>query len=517
LSLALAAALLLAPSLILGEQYSHSSAQNFTWAAQFSEQFRAGILYPRWLPHSFEGLGSPAFFFYPPLFFWIDGLVSIVTFDALPLPHRLSVTAALILWASGLSMFAWLKGETSSRRALIGALIYMAAPYHLLDHFMRGALAEFTAYATLPLVMQALRCIASRHRFGGVFLAVSYACLLFSHLPAALLASVTLLPAYVLWRVRRPEVLLGSMLGIGLAAIYLVPALMLQDWIAVKILWSSFYQIDVWFLLTPQRWPILYVMLVIALLSAAYALLAAMIGLQTRKLGFWIAVVAACLLLMSGLVPWFWHLPYLAKVQFPWRLMPIIEFALVTALCTVPITTPRRGLRIAILITLVPAVILIMSDVVARIMFTYEHPQLVERDAKEYEPHGFPASATENIADLGLEHVAGVPPISCTPTAQRCTDVPGEFGTLRIEIDSDAPTEIVLRRFYYPFWRLDPALPVFATDPLRLVSFVVPAGRNTYNLRRVAVPAEKAGWAISALSFALLMTWLAVQRYRRRM
>ena len=40
----LAAILLMAPSLWLGTMPSHSSPQNITWAAQFAEQFRAGIL-----------------------------------------------------------------------------------------------------------------------------------------------------------------------------------------------------------------------------------------------------------------------------------------------------------------------------------------------------------------------------------------------------------------------------------------------------------------------------------------
>jgi hypothetical protein len=36
---ALTAALLLAPSLIVGNLHSHSSPQNLTWAAQFADQF----------------------------------------------------------------------------------------------------------------------------------------------------------------------------------------------------------------------------------------------------------------------------------------------------------------------------------------------------------------------------------------------------------------------------------------------------------------------------------------------
>ena len=56
--LAAAAVLLLLPSLLIGTMISHSSPQNLTWATQFADQFRAGILYPRAVPDSYEGLGG---------------------------------------------------------------------------------------------------------------------------------------------------------------------------------------------------------------------------------------------------------------------------------------------------------------------------------------------------------------------------------------------------------------------------------------------------------------------------
>src|SRR6476620_7857586 len=97
LTLALAALLLLAPSLIAGTLLSDNAAWNLNWADQFARQVQGGILYPRWLADSFRGLGAPTFYFYPPLPFWIDALVSIVTLDALSVAHRLAVSAAVIL------------------------------------------------------------------------------------------------------------------------------------------------------------------------------------------------------------------------------------------------------------------------------------------------------------------------------------------------------------------------------------------------------------------------------------
>jgi len=108
LVLAAAAILLLSPTLVLGTLISHSSPQNLTWASQFADQFRAGILYPRWMPDSFDGLGSPAFYFYPPLPFWIDAVVSVITANALSVSYRLAASTIVILFLSGLAMRAWL-------------------------------------------------------------------------------------------------------------------------------------------------------------------------------------------------------------------------------------------------------------------------------------------------------------------------------------------------------------------------------------------------------------------------
>src|SRR5690349_15213713 len=123
LVIATAAAALMLPSLVLGVLHGHDTPQAFKWAAQFDEQFRAGILYPRWLPDSFDGGCAPVFYFYPPLSFWIDALVNLATGNSLPVAHTLSISRLLLLAACGLAMHAWLKDAgVSPRAALFGAL-----------------------------------------------------------------------------------------------------------------------------------------------------------------------------------------------------------------------------------------------------------------------------------------------------------------------------------------------------------------------------------------------------------
>ena len=126
------AILLLAPSLVIGTLTTHDSWLTGSWATQFSSLFRAGVLYPRWLPQSFDNLGGPIFYYTAPLAYWLDALVSAASANLLPDGYRLSVSSVLLLSASGLAMHGWLKTEvTSPRTALYGALAYMA-----LSHFL---------------------------------------------------------------------------------------------------------------------------------------------------------------------------------------------------------------------------------------------------------------------------------------------------------------------------------------------------------------------------------------------
>ncbi|HZP98680.1 MAG TPA: 6-pyruvoyl-tetrahydropterin synthase-related protein [Reyranella sp.] len=512
LVLAAAAVLLLSPSLIVGTVLSHSSPQNLTWATQFSEQFRAGILYPRWMPQSFDGLGSPAFYFYPPLPFWLDALVSVITANLMSVSYRLVVTSLLILFASGLAMHAWLKAQKASATvALWGAVAWMAAPYHLLDYYMRGAWAEFTAFVFLPLVLLTLR--------SPVLLALAYAGLLLSHLPTALLVSVTVLPACALrggpTPVELAKMLAGGLLGIALAAIYLVPALTLQGWISAHQLWMPFYDVKRWFVLTPERWPEPYIMKAIASFTVAYAVAAASVMLAFRQY-FWSGLALACLALIAGAVPWFWQLPELSKVQFPWRLMLVVEFALITALCCVPLASlgrPRIYLFVAALIALVPGLALVGDDTVERVQFMQKRLTLRQQDVKEYEPNGYPQAATLGYADLGLEPVKDVPLIVCSPPARRCEATERPSGELRIEIEADTATSVVLRRFFFPAWRLDPPLPLAASEKLRLVSFTAPAGTHSYFLDRQTLPAEWWGGLISAAALIALLGWSLPARF----
>ena len=126
----------------------------------------------------------------------------------------------------------------------------MAAPYHLADFYGRGALAEACAIALIPLLALGLKRVAEGR--GIALAALAYAALIATHLPLALLASLFLVAPYALVLAKgRPRALLAFApplaLGIGLSAIYLLPALALERYRDAAVLWSDQ-------LLRPDHW-----------------------------------------------------------------------------------------------------------------------------------------------------------------------------------------------------------------------------------------------------------------------
>jgi hypothetical protein len=426
-------------------------------------------------------------------------------------------------------MYPWLLAVTgSARTASWGAIAYMAAPYHLLDHYTRGAFAEFTGYVVLPVLFLAIWRIAEGRRAAIVLLAVAYAALLLSHLPTALLISIAALPPYVFFRAWRlpgngalgflARCLAGGILGLGLAAIYVLPASSLQGAISADQLWTPAYSPETWFLLRPERWirP-LYTILIVAAISAACCIagLCCLLALRAARPGraegvFWAGLCLLEMILMSGLVPWFWTwVPLVSKVQFPWRLLVVVEFATITALCCVA----WRGVGRVVLLGFGAAIVVLCMgltgmgfDIKERMRITWiGEPTPPPQDVKEYLPAGYPIEPNAGYGRLSLGQLRDLPLVACHPVASVCTATPLAFGGVAIDVQAETAVDVVVRRFFFPAWRLDPARPLAPTADFRLIRFTAEPGRHAYRLEPGALPVERWSWAISGASLFLLL------------
>ena len=345
----------MAPAFVLGT-WIDSAPHNFAWIEGVAAEMQKGWIYPRWLSKGFDGLGSPSFYFYPPLPFLVMGAVKAMSGSWLSTNALIQGYAFVLLFASGLSMMAWARTMTDRTKALLAGLIYMAMPYHLFNHMNRSAIGEFSIYALLPLLLLAMGGISRGQTFSVPLFAVVFAACILTHLPSSLLICVFVIPVYAVWlnglsvtKVTQYRLLaVATFLGLALSAAYLVPALTLQDHINAQFWWSGHFDI--------RNWTIMAVVQVrdhLLTMYASYAVFGLLLIYRWRKMpagsaekwraGFLIIWAWVLMIVITGIVPQIWS-GVLAKVQFPWRLLLVVD--LLTAIALVLTIGAHRPTRI---------------------------------------------------------------------------------------------------------------------------------------------------------------------------
>lgn len=472
LSFALLAFCLHLPALFVADSASHSSVYNYIWTTEFADAFSAGKFYPRWLPDSFEGLGSPTFYFYPPLAYWVSG-----SFAAMGISATVAnvIAATVFSAASGLAMYRWLAPQTP--HASLGALAYMAAPYHLYDFYVRGALAEYASFMWLPMIITAIGNLRGARSICA--LAAAYAGLLITHLPVALLTTVFLIMPFGIKtflddrKVLLPGIAAG-LLGIALAGFYLAPALQLQGAISTNLLWSDYYKPETWF---PWNQPYPGYLLGIPALALALMILGA------AKRSYWGTVTAMTAAAALGLIPFIWDISPLAQVQFPWRLLGLVEFTAITAL----VLKPRFSLllKLALAVAILPVTTFAVAAIAT--LRTPMDLALVESkrpDAPEYLP--------PELDKSGITGTQRIPNLSAFAHISRS-------GTIIVT----QPGRVVMGRADFPIWRvMHNGIEIVHSGPL--ISFYAPEP-GVYAIERKILPSERAGWSATILAIMIFL------------
>ncbi|MEK6304437.1 MAG: 6-pyruvoyl-tetrahydropterin synthase-related protein [Acidobacteriota bacterium] len=207
---------------------THDMAQHLAVMEQFDKVLRTGVVYPRWLPDVNNGYGLAWTNFYPPGFYYVTSVANAVLNDW---AYTLFVISCLSLAASGLAFYLLSIQFYSPLASAIGALFYMAAPYHVLDLYWRGAMPEFVGFVLVPLIIYfafKLGAYGRARYYAG--LGLVHGLFLLIHIPVAFLMTYALAFFAVVWaaRERDPKIAVRVFAGMALAfavgAIYLLPA-----------------------------------------------------------------------------------------------------------------------------------------------------------------------------------------------------------------------------------------------------------------------------------------------------
>jgi len=310
----------------------------------FDETLRSGVWVPRWLGGMNGGYGAATTLFYAPLLYYALSAAHALTGDW---PKALEVVIALAALGSGAALYACARTHSSRGASAIAAVLYVLSPYHLIDLYHRGALAELLAFVWMPLVILAYARVTERFRAkaiaGG---ALAYALLILAHPPTAYLFTLAFVLFIIFYttQTKRWQPLATGLLIVGLggavAAFYAMPAAIEKPLINQSITDLFHHRMGfVTELLTGNRFEQLIgaIAVTMALLSVAFCWQSRRQAPDTdeaaarrRHFAAWKLVAVLSLAMLLPLArPLVSALPGMATVAFVWRWLAIAMLAMV--------------------------------------------------------------------------------------------------------------------------------------------------------------------------------------------
>lgn len=528
-----------------------------------NRSWHQGVIYPRWVASANYGAGEPRFIFYPPAVWMLGAAIgSILPWTWTPLAF------ALLAWIGagwGFRLMAreWLPDGA----AMEAACLYVVNPYLLFVAYERGALAEQLAAAWIPLLV----LCGLRRKPSVIPLALVIAVLWLTNAPAATMGCYTLAALVVLaaiqersWALVR-RALAAVPLGLGLAAVWLVPAVWEQRWVEIGRVIGPLMRVEDSFFFghakvsglhptsaqifaTDYHNDVLHTAswIVAALLMATAA--AALLSYRKRN-ALWMPLVvlgAAVALLQFPFSDWIWRwAPELKYLQFPWRWMLVLAMIL-AALAGMAVQARPRGsnvqpgpnfrVRARIRRSMPIAGILLLASGLALLASNWfwqpcDEEDNVRAQMATFRDGGFfgtdeytPQRANNNDSQQGVPPVrvlvnpeaeqapeGGNPDWSATESAE----IPAQVKIERWDaehmtavVTSDHPGYAVLRLMNYPAWRVTRNNVEIAGGFARVDGLmVVPvgAGASRIDVRWVATDDVLVGEVISLIALAITL------------
>ncbi len=540
---------ILAPLLASGYfLHAHDARHSLIWLVEYDQGVRDGFLWPRWAPDHSQGYGYPLFTFYAPLAFAIAEVFHLLGASIL---GAVKITWALATIFAGVSMYKLARSLWGVGSGFIAGLLYMTAPYHLVNSYVRGSLAEFVALAIYPWVIYGFWQVMARQNARSVALAaLSLGLLIMTHSVTLMLLPPLLALLILVWlaldwrRAGKPPwratayALTAGLLGGMLSAIFLLPVLgetkhiVVDQWIPAESYNypQQFLYLFQWFdfawgygfaLPGPNDGMNLSIGLWLTILGLA-ALPLVIKKRPRRAAMFWSFLVIAGIALFATLAPSkiFWDvIPMIKLVQFPFRfLAPATLFlSLVSAGTVAALLPPREGDLHPILLALALAILLGS--------WTYARPQHTAVAAQDVSPaadiqfeldypdmRGSTAFASDKpvTSPKVAAYLAGepIPLAEIIQGAGAVERVRHGAGSDEVRVAGQTPVTLQFYTYWYPGWRAwidGEEAPTRPEGPNALITLDVPAGEHDVRIRFTNTPLRSLAALITILTLLILV------------
>lgn len=320
---------------------------------EMGKSLSSGMFPVRWVEDLGYGFGYPIFNFYSVLPYYIGGFLTVGGVDSL-IATKIVFVLGIIL--SGVSMFYFVKGFFGKNAALVASIVYLYFPYHAVNIYVRGDLAELTAYIFLPLIFLGLYKIGSSDaktnlKLYTIISSISLGALIISHNLSAFMMFIFIFLFMIVSLVynKNKRALFVSfslvlVLGFLLSAFYSIPAVVEMKYTNVLSVVGGGSDYRDHFVCLNQFWDSQWgfggsapgcldgVSFKLGKLNIVLTLLAFgvfILNFKKLKEKRFILVTSFAFLLFSifmtlNISAIIWSIPYMDFLQFPWRFINFI-------------------------------------------------------------------------------------------------------------------------------------------------------------------------------------------------
>ncbi len=567
----LAAALATAPQIRQGVSCGHDFDFHLVSWLDTLHSWQHGILYPHWAPSANFGAGEPRFIFYPPLTWMLGAALGL----CLPWKAVPGAFMFLLLAAAGLATRALARFLLNEAPSTLAGCMAIFSGYTLFTAYERSAFGELTGGFWIPLLL--LLILRDRHASGSLLqrafdgsaalLALVVAGVWLSDVPLGVMASYLLaafaLLVALLHRTWAPvlRAAVAFSLGLGIAALFLVPAIAEQGWVAVREATTEpGMLIENSWLFGRHADPLLQLhdvellkvsFIAVSMISIALAafVVAWQRGGVTHRRSAWLALalipIAVLLLLLPISLPLWNALPKLRFLQFPWRWLVAVEAPLGIFFAAAVWTLTRHARALALLACAASALLIAAAmasglffyqfcddeDSVKGMLAAYRADAGFEGEDeyappwadKSLLPMGLPAAclATSPNTPLGQGDTGLAP--NWDPSQASCdatfawSGTPGATSPLHLRLNADSPHPgyLILRLRSYPAWRIRVNGQTIRSLPQRkdgLIAVPVPQGQITLAADWMTTGDIIVGRWLSLLALGLLAALALLER-----
>lgn len=320
---------------------------------EFDKCVKDGQIPCRWVPDAGYGYGYPLMQFYPPMPYYPMEILKILGLGYF-WPVKIMFALSFIL--SGIGMYLLAKEFFGKWGGVISSVLYVYAPYHSVDIYVRGAMNESWGMVWFPFVLLYIYKLITqdKNRWNFILLSIALSFQISSHNVMTMVFAPTAIIWALFWLIKSRkifvfrELTLSGLLGVGLAAFFFIPVILEQKYVHVDSMMVGYFNYlahfaDIKQLFLSRFWgyggstwgPEDGMSFAIGQIQWVAAIVASLFAIVRFKKDKAISIMVCLLVFFGFLYAFLTHgrsadiwkaLPLLQYAQFPWRLVALIVF-----------------------------------------------------------------------------------------------------------------------------------------------------------------------------------------------